>query len=82
MQYVYNYDTIGTKTYGGYNPLMRDCNADEIARKDGGTFDFNISLPATQQGSSNSVDIEVEFACCSNQLSTGLPGGAVCSTYS
>ena len=82
MQYVYNYETKGTKTYYGYNPLMRFCDADEIEHKDGGTFDFDISLPAKQAGSSNDADKEVEFVCCTVQGSQGVSGSPVCPSFS
>lgn len=61
---------------------MRDCNEDEIAHRDGGTFDFDVSLPATQAGSKDAANIEVEFSCCTNQESIGVAGSPVCPMYS
>ena len=40
QDYQYQWHVTGTKEYGGWDPLMRDCDADQIAHKDGGTFPF------------------------------------------
>ena len=61
---------------------MRDCNEDEIAHKDGGTFAYDMTFPAKQTGSQDGADAEVEFQCCTDTESDGVPGSPVCPAAS
>lgn len=72
----------GTKTYGGYDPMMRDCDADEIAHADGGIFPWNGVFPAKQAGALNDAQGEIVFQCCTDTESDPWPGSPVCPAAS
>ena len=59
--YQYSYTVTGTKTYSSWDPLMRDCNADEIAHRNGGTFPWSATFPAKQSGALDDAQKEIEF---------------------
>ena len=78
QDYQYQWHVIGTKEYGGYDPLMRNCDADQIAHKDGGTFPFEMYYPAQQAGAQDDASSEVEFQCCTDSMSGTYPNNPVC----
>ena len=80
--YQYSYSVKGTKTYSGYDPLMRDCNADEIAHRNGGTFPWSAIFPAKQSGALDDAQKEIEFQCCTDTESDPWPGSPICPAAS
>ena len=80
--YQYSYSVTGTKTYGGYDPLMRDCNADEIAHKNGGTFPWSAIFLTKQTRALDDAQNEIEFQCCTDTESDPWPGSPVCPAAS
>ena len=61
---------------------MRDCDEDEIAHRNGGTFPYDTNFPARQAGSQDDADGEVEFQCCTDMESDGVVGSVVCPAAS
>lgn len=78
QDYQYKWHVVGTKTYGGWDPLMRMCDADQLAHKDGGTFPFDMYYPAKQDGAEDDSSAEVEFQCCTDSMSGTMPNNPVC----
>lgn len=75
---VWNWHVVGTKTYGGWDPLMRNCDADQIAHKDGGTFPYDAYFPIKQEGAEDGSDAEVTFTCCTDSRGPPFPNNPVC----
>ena len=76
--YQYSYEVQGTKGYGGWDPMMRNCDADQIAHKQGGTFPYDMTFPAKQTGAQDDASAEVEFQCCTDTMSDSFLGSPVC----
>lgn len=80
--YPYSHAVTGTKKYNGYDSLTRDCNADEIAHKSGGTFPWSAIFPAKQTGALDDAQNEIEFQCRTDTESDSWPGIPVCPAAS
>ncbi|KAL8762213.1 MAG: hypothetical protein Q9194_007589 [Teloschistes cf. exilis] len=78
IHWDYKYTVTGTKSYGGYNPLMNHCSADEIEHAGEQGVPFSITSPALQGGSDEGASAEVEFQCCTDSRSGGWVGSPVC----
>ncbi|MCJ1279342.1 hypothetical protein MMC21_007166 [Puttea exsequens] len=84
--YQYSYQLTGTKTYGGYDPLMNQCDADQIehGRGDdvGKPLPWSVIFPASQAGAQNNAQNEIEFQCCTDTESSPWPNSPVCPAAS
>ena len=79
--YQYSYSLTGTKSYGGYNPLMTDCDSDQIEHQNQ-VLPWNAVFPAKQAGAMNDASDEIEFQCCTDTESDPWPGSPVCPAAS
>ena len=57
---------------------MRNCDADQLSYKDGGTFPINMYYPAKLPGAEEDSSAEVEFQCCTDSMSGMMPNNPVC----